>query len=97
MVGFTFGAEVSPQFSLEARADYYHEFADTYATLNARSKDVPFSFKSQGQDMGRESFRIGAGISWLPTENASFTAGYDFTGARHYQGHDLTLQARVEF
>ena len=97
VVGFTFGVDVSSQLYLEARGDYYHEFADTYATLNARSKDIPFSFKADGQDMGRDSFRVGAGISWFPTERASFTLNYDFTGADQYQGHDVALQAKIEF
>ena len=97
VLGIAIGADVSSQLSLEARADYYHEFADTNATLTAHSQNTPFSFKSEGQDMGRESFRLGAGVSWMPSENISLTLNYDFTGATRYQAHDVAVQVKYDF
>ena len=97
VVGFTFGYNISPYFAFAVRGDYYHEFADTDVTLDSRMKSLPFALTATGQDTGRESGRFGASFSWLPSEHASIMAGYDFTAARKYQGHDFTLQARVEF
>ena len=97
VAGLTFGYSPLPSLHLEARADYYHEFADTSITLNSRFKDSPLGFSTKSQDTGRDFFRVGGGLSWTPTDAVNFTLSYDFTTADRYQGHDVAIQTRIVF
>ena len=91
VAGLTLGYSLLPSLHLEARADYYHEFADTELSLTSRFRGTPASITTQSQDTGRDSFRLGAGIAWMPTDCLSLSVNYDFTGVDHYQGHDVAV------
>ena len=97
IAGLTLGYSPLPSLHLEARADYYHEFADTEISLTSRFRGTPVSITTQSQDTGRDSFRVGAGLSWTPTDCLSLSLNYDYTGAKSYQGHDVAVQVRLEF
>ena len=97
VLGLTLGYSPVPSLDLELRADYFHEFADTEATLASRSKSAPLMFKTNGQDMGRDSARLGAGVSWKIAEMMRFGLEYDFTVAERYTGHNVMAAFRMEF
>ena len=75
----------------------FHEFGDTRASLTAQAKNAAFAFSTNGQDMGRDTVRLGAGPAWMPTECLRLNLTYDFTSATHYAGHDVGVQVRLEF
>ena len=97
VAGLTLGYSPLPSLHLEARADYYHEFADTEISLTSRFRGTSASIATRSQDMGRDSFRVDADIAWTPTECFSLSVNYDFTGADHYQGHDVAAQVKLAF
>jgi outer membrane autotransporter barrel domain len=97
VLGLGFGYSPLPSLNLELRADYFHEFADAEASLTARSKTAPLSFTTDSQNMGRESTRFGAGLSWKASDMMRFGLEYDFTAANRYTGHDLMATFRLEF
>ena len=83
--------------NLEVRADYFHEFADTEATLTARSRSTPLVFRTDSQDIGRDSARLSAGISWKASKTTQFGLEYDYTAAKRYTGHDVMATFRMAF
>ena len=98
LLGATLTAAVTPCLNLEFRADYYHEFGDPEATLVSSFQAAPsLRLTTEGQDMGRETGRLGAGLNWQIGERAKLGLDYDFTISKDYTGHDVGAILRVEF
>ncbi len=92
--------QACPSVSLEARADWYHEFADTEATVVGRAVSTPgLVFATEGLDPGRDSGSVGAGLKWTPpaADNFSLALDYDFHFGANYSGHEVAGLLRVDF
>lgn len=91
---------VSSAVTLEGRADWYHEFGDTEATIMGRAANVPnLVLVTEGLDPNRDSGSVGAGLAWRPSaaDKVLIKLDYDYHFGDGYSGHEVVGLVRVEF
>lgn len=85
-------------FNLEARASWYLEMMDTKAELRSHGANMPgVQLVSKGQEQGRSSLGLGAGLNWQPTDNIGLGLNYDFLLEEKYQGHQVNASFKFTF
>ena len=90
----------SQSIAMEGRADWYHEFGDTEASLVSRTVAVPdLIFVTDGLDPGRDSGSVGASLTWTPpaADNFSLQLDYDYHFGAGYSGSKIAGLLKVDF
>jgi outer membrane autotransporter protein len=86
--------ELSP--TLEARAVWNHEFADTHQNITA-SFDDGDSFTTNGVSQSRDSANLGVGVSLKSKNGQTLSVNYDAEVKNDYVSHTAALKARFDF
>lgn len=86
--------ELSP--SVEARAVWNHEFADTNQNITARF-DGGNSFTTNGVRQPRDSANLGMGINLKSKTGQTLSVNYDAEVRNDYVTHTAGLKARFDF
>jgi outer membrane autotransporter protein len=87
--------ELSP--TLEARAVWNHEFADTNQNITARFDDGTNSFTANGVSQPRDSANLGMGINLKSKTGQTLSLNYDAEVRNDYVSHTAGLKARFDF
>ena len=86
--------ELSP--TLEARAVWNHEFADTHQNITA-SFDGGDSFTTNGVSQPRDSANLGVGVNLKSKNGQTLSVNYDAEVKNAYVSHTAALKARFDF
>jgi outer membrane autotransporter protein len=86
--------ELSP--TLEARAVWNHEFADTNQNITA-SFDDGDSFTTNGVSQSRDSANLGVGLNLKSKNGQTLSVNYDAEVKNDYVSHTAALKARFDF
>ena len=86
--------ELSP--TLEARAVWNHEFADTHQNITA-SFDGGDSFTTNGVSQSRDSANLGVGVNLKSKNGQTLSVNYDAEVKNDYVSHTAALKARFDF
>lgn len=87
--------ELSP--TIEARAVWSHEFADTNQNITARFDDGTNSFIANGVSQPRDSANLGMGINLKSKTGQTLSVNYDAEVRNDYVTHTAGLKARFDF
>ncbi|CAN1514789.1 Outer membrane autotransporter barrel [Methylophilaceae bacterium] len=86
--------ELSP--TLEARAVWNHEFADTNQNITASFYGGD-SFTTNGVSQSRDSANLGVGVSLKSKNGQTLSVNYDAEVKNDYVSHTAALKARFDF
>ncbi|MCC8180186.1 MAG: autotransporter outer membrane beta-barrel domain-containing protein [Planctomycetes bacterium] len=98
VLGIRYEYRATDRISLSARGRYHHEFADRRAFFSSRTTSgLPFSFRTRGQDAGRETGMVGVGIKARITGCSDLGLDYDLHLGKDYVGHRVSASLRWAF
>jgi len=81
----------------EVHAAWYHDFKDRGTDTTARFTGGGASFSTPGQKIARNSYNLGAGLTFLPNKTSKVSVTYDFDTRSGYKGHALQVTGRWDF
>lgn len=88
------GSELKPSL----RAGYAYQAVGDAVQETAAFAEVPgTTFTTEGADPARNQFSVGGGVTYLRTDNWSFSANYDYQYKQDYSSHNGVLRAALKF
>lgn len=84
---------------LSLKGRYSHEFGDKRATLTATevAGNLPFGWRVKGQNLGRASGMLGAGVNLRFNDRVGVNLDYGWHMAKKYNAHSLSAMLSVGF
>ena len=87
----------SGEVTLEGRAVWEHAFADVVPSQVLAFAGSPTSFTVLGPDAGRDSLRLGAGLTWEASQQVSVRTSYDGLFLGNQTTHSASVGVNVQF